>query len=170
METLPRIAIRLGGLALIVYAVINVAQYAPYLVGDNASYKPYDVVAIYLGYVFLPVIFGFVFVRFGGLIAGKLIPPNENAALESTDIETAGVTVLGVFLLYRALSDSALHIGIIYQANQLAGMSRASSNVALVTPDQYGAIVATAVEFAFSLLLVFRAKGLVNLFRAFRNR
>jgi len=146
------------------------AQYAPYLIGDSSSYKPIDVIAIFVGYVFFPFLFGIIFIRFGGLIARKLLPSDENAESNCDDLERSGITVLGVFLLYRALSDSALHFGTIYQANQLLKNSMAPPDITLVNPDQYGAILATAIEFAFSLWLVFGSKGLVNLLRAFRSR
>lgn len=170
MDALPKTLLRIGGIALLVYALIKTGFYVPALIGHWSDYESLQILAITLSHIAIPGSLGLIFVKYGGAIALMLVPVQKEPPQPSVDLEASGVTLLGVYLLYRAIADSVYHIGTLYQASQIAKLQGARTDVAYLTPEQYGEIAATAVEFAMGIWLIFGSKGLVNLFRAFRNR
>lgn len=161
-----RLALKLFGVVLIVYGAVTLASYLPSLISlrDGDTYVqvlPYAVPML------APFIFGSLLWLFPATIANTIVPlPSSQKTPAKTDwaadLERVGVSLLGLYLFYQAVSDILYHI-IAYRAKAAAlGGTRG--------PDDFPALVATTiVEFVLALFLMLRSKGIVNLLRKARG-
>lgn len=160
-----RLVLKLFGVVLIVYGAVTLASYLPSLLPlrDGDSYSqilPYAVPML------APFIFGSLLWLFPATIANTVVPLEpSNKALRgewAEQLERIGVSLLGLYLFYSAVSDILYHV-IAYRAKAAAlGSTRG--------PDDFAALItATIIEFLLALVLMLRSKGIATLLRKARG-
>jgi hypothetical protein len=161
-----RLVLKLCGVGLMVLGAVNLATYLPMLFLVSTDDQP----GMYLSYVFTllaPFLFGVLLWLFPAPIANSVVRVDAAAAKPKTgwadELERVGVSLLGLFLLYHALSDLVYHL--------LIQRAKVTAPGAVRAPDDFvPLVVATVVELALALFLLLRSKGIVNLLRKARGR
>jgi hypothetical protein len=148
------LAVKLLGLWLIVHGVTTFAQVFPRLVGSALST---DLILMFSAWVLVPVLFGSLLWLFPRRLANTIVhpglPPDGVDPDWAVKLEQVGMSLLGVFLLFQALSGLASHVT----------LYRADIEIDLYAPrDLYPAVVGRLVQVAVALLLVLRSHGIVN--------
>ncbi len=97
----------------------------------------------------------------------KKILPNENEVTEvkwnNDSIASTGIVVLGIFFLYRAISDfSYWFVFMLYAIGNNAPVK--------IEPLDKISIYVTIIEFALSIYLILGSRGITNLIMKFRGR
>lgn len=169
-QDLATTLIKLGGVALIVYAVINMASYTPYIISNPYDFPASDAIIVYLTKGLLPILIGLYFIYFGGLIIRRHIPETKIETKNLESLEVAALSILGVYLFYHAISDITAHLAALYKINQMIKSGVPMDYEGQMNPETFAAIVATIIEMALSLWLILGSKGMVSLFNKFRSR
>ena len=161
---------KLGGIALIIYAILNAASYTPYLVAKPEDIQTIDVITVYLSKVGLPILIGIYLIYFGRLLIRRHIPNTETESETLANFEKTALSVMGVYLLYYAISDKTAHIVYLYKINLMIKNGAPIGLDETMSADTFSAIIATIVEIIFSLWLILGSGGMVNLFNRLRSR
>lgn len=161
---------KLGGVALIIYAVLNAASYLPYLLGGTEEVPASTVVSVYVAKVALPALMGLLLIYFGGLLVGRHIPTTEVVPEKLDSLEKTALSVMGVFLFYYAATDMVVHLSYLYQLNRMIKSGVQTSLEEEMDADLFAAMVATGFEIIFALWLILGSAGLVNMFNRVRGR
>lgn len=160
-----RLVLKLFGLGLLVYAVTSLATFLPPLLAGRHGTE-LEVVVSYFAPMVVPVLLGTFLWFFPSPVANTIVrfdPASKSLeAGWAPELESIGVALLGLFLLYRAVSDLVYYV-MDHQAKvAMLGNVRA--------PDDFNALItATIVELVFALILILRAKGIVSLLRKARG-
>lgn len=161
---------KLGGVALIVYSLINAASYLPYLLGGTEEVPASTVISVYFAKVALPALIGLLFIYFGGLLVGRKMPATKVAPEKLESLEKTALSVMGVYLFYYAATDMVVHLSYLYQVNRMIKSGVQTSFEEEMDADLFAAMVATGFEIVFALWLILGSAGLVNMFNRFRDR
>jgi len=162
---LVRLALKLVGLGLVIYALVMLATYAPMTVlGIFAE----DMAPNWLMMTSPPLmilLFGVFLWLFPSPVTNTLFRAAEGRQDKTPDwaakLEVIGVALLGLWLLFRALSDLVYHLVTLRARAQAVSYGMEYS--------EFGAyFVATLVELAFALFLLFGARGIVRLLHQVR--
>jgi hypothetical protein len=163
--------VKIAGIWLIAYAVTRVPGAASFF--DSSYGLPWweQGIAILLPVAF-PALIGLVFFLFPATLTNKIMRGerlSEASPAVLFDIERIALSVLGVYLLFHALSGAVFISAYFIRVEQLTKTGMLVGQSHLLGPDKYGEIVSVVVEIAVSLWLIFGAKGLVSVFRKFRG-
>jgi hypothetical protein len=100
-------------------------------------------------------------------VAGNLIPnikpERQTGKLDGGSIEVVAFTVMGLWVLASAIPDTFYWAVFAYRIKAMGVGSPG------LTPDHIGYMVATAVELAIGLWLLFGSKGLIGIIRRARQ-
>lgn len=164
LHGIVRLVLKLSGVGLIVYGAVSLATYLPPLL---ISRSPEEIVG-FLPYILplaVPFLLGALLWFFPASVANTVVrssPAKESKANLGYEIERVGVSLLGLYLFYRAVSD------IIYEVMKHQAKTALLGNVR--APDDFPALVtATSIEFVLALLFMLQARGVVNLLRKARG-
>jgi hypothetical protein len=163
-SSIVRLAVKLFGMALVAYGAITLSSYLPSVFAErNWREKESIVWVAYFLPLAVPILFGLLLWFFPATVANTVIrsklPAKTGKNDFARDLEQIGVSLLGLFLLYQALSDIIYHVTF----RALIGRVR--------VPDDFLALMAaTTVEFVLALIFVFKARGVVNLMQRMRGR
>jgi hypothetical protein len=153
-RSIVTLALKLLGLWLIVQGVTTFAQVLPTLVRSSF---PIDLVLTYSTWVLVPVLFGGFLWLFPAKLANTIVHPGVSPDGVDPDwavkLERVGMSLLGVFLLFQALSGLASHLTL-YRAEHWIDM--------YAPRDLYPGVAARIVQAAFALVLVLRSEGIVD--------
>lgn len=171
-KDLVAVIIKLGGMALVVLSAINLSEFLPYLFDASNQYALVDIVSILVSRLVIPAGLGLIFLNFGGLItnhliAGEQIDSGDNSYAQH--LEQMGITILGVYLIFRTVSDAIAHAAYYYKLNEMVKSGELHGLTNIIPPDRFAAIVATGAEMLIALWLVLGARGLVAFFNRLRG-
>jgi hypothetical protein len=161
---------KLGGVALIVYAIMTAASYTPYLVASPDRFMASELFVVYGAQVLLPLFLGLILIYFGGTMIKRHVPDTHVHPENLESLEKVALSIMGVFLFYFAASDMISHLSFLFKVNRMIRLGEPTSFEAQMDADTFAAIVATLFEICFALWLVFGSAGLVNFFNRFRAR
>lgn len=161
------------GIWLVAYALIGLSDRIPYF------FSQYDPALSVWGYlvvgslpVVVPALAGVALFLFPATISNKIVRGEQ--LLSENDVffemERVVLSAIGVFLLFRTLSDAVHHSVYFYYAKQQANSGIFSGSARALEPEALAAIVATAAEFGVALWLVVGSAGLVRAFNKLRGR
>lgn len=161
---ISKLFIKLTGLLIIAYSVV----YLPYEIRSVLDPRPESVSIVqYIGVkivpYLLPVILGGLLWFFPGTLTNTFVKGESQAngkgeTLEK--LEIVAVSVLGLYLLFKAISDLTYHISLI----SITGGLRPSTPV-----DQVALVISTILEFILAAILLLKAKGIVYLLTRLRD-
>jgi hypothetical protein len=116
-----------------------------------------------------PLIIGSVMWFFPGTINNKIMGHDSEPSLNNktlNELERIAVTVLGLILMFYALSDITFHLVYVVAQNIEAS---AKLNTFMVGAENWGLIIATVFEIIFALFLLIKTNGLLLLLRKLRS-
>lgn len=163
-----RTAIKIGGLALLIYTAIQASSTVPLFLSQlKSSGFEFPVITIIAAFV-VPLIFGFMLWLFPAPIANTIIKkdlPNKSEEKFLLGIERIAIRVLGLYLLYHGITDFVSHYASYHQAVEMFG-----KNVNFAGKEKFAiGFIVTGVEIVLALLLMLGATGIVNILRKARN-
>lgn len=163
-----RTAVKIGGLALLIYSVIQATSSLPLFL-DQAKNTGFDFpIASIIATFVVPIIFGLFLWLFPAPIANTII--KKDLAVKSQDkflvgIEKVAIRILGLYLLYHGITDLAAQYASYHQATEMFG-----SNVNFSGKERFTiGFIVTGVEIFLALLLILGAEGITNIIRKARN-
>lgn len=169
-KDLTALLIKIGGLIIVVAMVGLLPSYVSAGIGAlETSWFAFFTVAI------LPLLFpslaGVLMLVFPGTIGNRIIPAEKLSELPSTyltQLEQLAMTLLGVYLLFRAISDLVLNLSKLLWVRHLMtiGELRVSN---YLFPDTVGYLAATVVEGAIAVWLIFGSSRILAFVHKLRD-
>lgn len=167
LRSMALLAVKLFGLFLIVSAIKDIPAYYAYFLGSQ-DHSIKALLGLTITPVSIPVFIGAIMWYLPGKIANAVFRQESEEKYSSKllfDLESIAISILGLYLFVSAASDVAFHIYRWYQTVRFAsGDARDFVNI-----DTYGYIAATIVELIFSLIFIFRSRGLLRLLQSYRR-
>lgn len=164
-RSIVRLILKLTGIALMVYGVVHLASSAPFFLSFiSNSETPYQSTMMLIPPLII-IIFGLILWLFPAPVTNTLLQKGtaEDDANQTwpAKLERIGISLLGLWLLYRAISDLVYHL-MVYRAQHNSPLfpSGYSEFPAYMT--------ATLVELVFALFLIFGARGISRLLHQLR--
>ncbi|USF86400.1 hypothetical protein [Candidatus Endoriftia persephonae] len=164
---LSNLLIKVSGIVIVVFAVTAIPGHI-----NSFLHQGQDTLAKFAMWVIFPliapVIIGLLMWSFPGTITNRVFDKSiesseSNRAAE--EIERIAVTILGLILLFFALSDLAFNFTYVYFTNkENAGVITSFR----ISPEDWGHIVGTIVEIAFALTILLKSKGVILLIKRLR--
>lgn len=168
-KDLTALLVKIGGVGLLVYGVLQIPSLVSLLhFGSETPFKNFFVFGV-IPLIF-PFLIGFWFLLMPSAVTNKLVKGDKLSASPPGfffDLERVALSVLGVFLLFNALSDIAYHSAFILKGKEL--MIEGLFPGEKLRLERYAALVATVFELALALWLIFGAKGLLNILNRIRS-
>lgn len=153
MKEITSLGVRLAGLILIIYTLSNVPMY--YL--SYISQLENSAIAYSLP-LLIPLIAGVILFKFPSSFSDTFIKieTKDLNKPETTEYLYLGLVLVGVFLLFYALSDIVFHI-----SNYLL-----LKNFTVIEPTMlnfdYPGLIATFIELIFSIALITKTKPIIK--------
>lgn len=163
-----RTAIKIGGLALLIYSAIQAASSLPLFLDQAKNTEfGFSVVSIVATFV-VPIIFGLLLWLFPAPIANTIIKNDLAANTQDkflVGIEKVAIRILGLYLLYHGITDLVAHYASYHQATEMFG-----KNINFSGKERFTiGFIVTGVEIFLALLLILGATGITNILRKARN-
>lgn len=164
---LSNLLIKIAGIVVIVFTVAAIPEHI-----NSFLYQGQDTLSNFVVWVIIPllapIIIGLLMWSFPRTITNKIFekeiePAGSNRAIE--EIERIAVTVLGLTLLFFALSDLIFNLVYVYFTNK-ENMSVITSF--RISPEDWGHIIGTIIEIIFALVILLKAQGVILLIRRFK--
>ncbi len=168
LRQISKLLIKISGMVVIVFAITGIPSYITGYIIQSAN-APVNLVTWVLVPLIFPLIIGSVMWFFPGAINNIIIGHNSELSLNNktlNELERIAVTVLGLALMFFALSDMAFHITYVVASNYL---DSAKLTTITISAENWGFILATLVEIVFALYLLIKANGLLLLLRKYRS-
>ena len=153
LRDLLALAIKVAGLVLIVLLLSKLPEYLKgYLVLEKMTGE--SGLWVYLVPLMIPLSLAVLFLTFPYSISDRLVTRKTSfSSAKLRDVEVLAIRLLGLILLYFAISDLAYHMSSLMLTNSDAGQEMG------VVPYDLSYLVATVVEMVFSLVLLLGAKS-----------
>lgn len=164
---LSNLLIKIAGIVIIVFAVTAIPGHI-----NSFLYQGQETLAKFALWVILPLIVplivGLLMWSFPRTITNRIFEKDLEASGSNRvaeEIERIAVTILGLILLFFALSDLTFNFVYVYFTNK--------ENMGVITsfrisPEDWGHIIGTIVEIVFALIILLKAKGVVHFIRRLR--
>lgn len=163
-----RTAIKIGGLALFIYSVIQATSSLPLFLNQLKNTGFDFPVASMIATFVVPMIFGLLLWLFPAPIANTIIKKDLPIKSEEKFLlgaEKIAIRVLALYLLYHGITDFVSHYASYHQATEMFG-----KNVNFSGKERFTiGFIVTGVEILLALLLLLGAAGITNLLRKARN-
>lgn len=161
-KDLTALLIKIGGLIIVVSMISFLPSYVSAGIGAlETSWFAFFAVAI-LPLLF-PLLAGILMLVFPGTIGNRIIPAEKLSELPTTylpQLERLAMTLLGVYLLFRAISDLVLNLSKLFWVRHLMSIGELSAPSYLL-PDTVGYLAATVVEGAIAIWLTIGSSGIL---------
>ncbi len=164
------VLIKLGGVALVIYAILNAVSSLPYFFTQPEGTASDILIATYLSKAIIPLILGLLLIKFGGVLVGRYMPDTQVSLENLESLEKTVLSVMGVFLLYLAASDLVYYFSYFFKYNRMIKDGMPMDSGAFADPEWFAGIVTTVFQTLLSLWLILGSAGLVNIFNRFRGR
>ena len=164
-RTIVRLVLKLSGLVMVIWGLVTVISFVPVLFPLSEVSMGRD--ALYV--VFSPLVmvaFGLFLWLFPAPVTNTVFRKGtKDSAAEprwAAELQVVGVSLLGLWLLYRAISDLVYHL-MVYRARTQ------STDFYTDGYTEFPAfMVATLVEFVVAVFFLFGARGIVRVLRQVR--
>lgn len=163
-----RTAVKIGGLALLIYSAIQATSSMPLFLSQvkntGLDFPVAYIIAIYV----IPIIFGLLLWLFPAPIANTII--KKDLAVNSQEkflvgIEKIAIRILGIYLLYHGITDLAAQYASYHQTAEMFG-----KNINFSGKERFTiGFIVTGIKIFLSLLLILGATGITNILRKARN-
>ncbi len=166
-RNLSILLIKIAGVVMIVYAIINIPAYISYYFSLQTN-SFWAFVGMSVAPMFIPLIAGVLFFTFPETVTNRLIRDGNETNKSSIDVqavEQIAFSAIGLYLLFRVISDFVFHATSIYLALRAGDI--ANYNTGYDHP--YALVVATIAELAFALYLLFGSESLSRFLRKLRS-
>jgi len=161
---LTNLLLKVAGAVIIIFAIINVPTYVSYYFAlQEQSFIAFLGVSVIP--MLVPAAVGLFLLLFPVTITNKIIKGEKGKKTPTMDIlalERVAFSVLGLYLMFRVVSDLVYHGTSIYLAGGLA-----TYNTGYQHP--LALLITTIVEFFFALYLLLGSSGLIRLLDKFRT-
>lgn len=163
-----RTAVKIGGLALLIYSAIQATSSLPLFLDQAKNTELGLPVASIIATFVVPIIFGLLLWLLPAPIANTII--KKDLAVNTQDkflvgIEKIAIRILGLYLLYHGITDLVAHYASYHQAAEIFG-----KNINFSGKGRYTiGFIVTGVEIFLALLLILGAAGITNILRKARN-
>ena len=147
-------AVRIAGLVLFVFTISKLPVHTmAYTIRPEYGILSYSLPSA------IPIFVGIMLFIFPGKVSGPIVNsiPSEYKVDKPKDILYVGCVLTGVAFLFFSLSDLVFHISTALILN-----FSPAYELSLQIFD-YPSAIATLIEFAFALLLIFRSRRLLNI-------
>ena len=170
-KDLTALLIKVGGLVIVVVMISLLPSYVSAGIGAlETSWFAFFTVAI-LPLLF-PLLVGILMLVFPGKIGNRIIQGEKLSELPTTylpQLERLAMTLLGVYLLFRAISDFVFHLSKLLWVRHLINIGEIPAlNYRL--PDSVGYLIATVAEGAIAIWLVVGSSGILAFVRKLRDQ
>jgi hypothetical protein len=150
------IGVRLFAIALAIYSLKSMP--GMYIYFDSENYK--SAAFMFAGLLVFVMLIAIFLWKFPLTVASNIIPNIENEERDTSwnekELLTVGLILMGIYFLYYVISDVVYWLYIWNYSQSYSGVEIELNS------EQKGSIVATCVELALSILLIFGAKGISN--------
>ncbi len=166
-RNLTNLLIKIAGVAIIAYSFIEIPAYVSYYFSLQID-SFWGFIGMSVVPMFVPIIVGIVFLFFPAAVTNKLISGEGETNIASIDIlatERIAFSALGLYLLFRVISDLFFHGTSIYLALKAGDIAQYNTGY----EHPYALVVATLAEFTFALYLLFGSAGLVRFLAKIRT-
>jgi len=167
IKQLSSLLVKVAGIVLIVYAISGIPNNI-----NSYLFQGKDTAINFAVWVIIPVLFpfliGMAMWKFPTIITNKVINGVSNEVEGNTfrELELIALTILGLVLLFFALSDITFNLIYVWATNQV---NNSPVSALLISPEDWGHIAGTFVEIIFALVLLFRSKGVIGIIKKFRE-
>ena len=170
-KELTALLIKVGGLVIVVVMISLLPSYVSAGIGAlETSWFAFFAVAI------LPLLFpltvGILMLVFPGTISNRIIPGGKLSELPNIylpQLERLAMTLLGVYLLFRAISDFVFQLSKLLWVRHLISIGEVPT-LSYLPPDTVGYLIATVVEGAVAIWLTVGSAGILAFVRKVRDR
>lgn len=163
-RSIVRLILKLTGIALMIYGVVSFVGVVPMVLLISNSEPPFQSLLVLIP-SFITITFGLILWLYPAPVTNTLLQKGtaEDDANQTwpAKLERIGISLLGLWLLYRAIPDLIYHL-MVYRAQQDSPLypSGYSEFPAYMT--------ATLAELVFALFLIFGARGISRLLHKLR--
>lgn len=163
-NSLVRLVVKLSGVVLIVYGALSLALYLPAIF----AFQRQDDVGGTLPYVLsllAPFLIGSFLWWFPAKVTNSIIRFDHSTEPKtgwSEEVERVGVSLLGLYLFFRGVSDAIYHLLMHRAKTEVLGYGGALSEFPAL-------MAATVVEIVIAILFMLRSRGVVSLLRKVRG-
>ena len=163
-NNLVRMIVKLSGVGLIVYGALTLALYLPALFmfqrqDDIGGTLPYVLTLI------APFLIGSFLWWFPAKVTNSIIRFDHSTEPKtgwSEEFERVGVSLLGLYLFFRGVSDAIYHLSMHRAKTEALGYGGA--------PSEFPALMAaTVVEIVLAIFFMLRSRGVVSLLKKARG-
>ena len=166
-HTIVRLALKIFGIVLIVNSVVSFISYLPLLFSIQSLGKFGDLFRDFIHLV-IPLGFGVLLWRYSAPVANTVVQIDPSIGEINIDwaqeLERIGISLLGFFLLYHAVTDLANHV---LEFGTNLAMSGIIASWGL--RDFLVFVTITTIKIGLALFFMLRSKGIVNLLRRTRE-
>ena len=157
LEHIVGLAVRLFSIVLAIYALRNGVSLVPYFQEQGWNAALYSYLALMVGLLLVSIyLWYFPLTVSSRLVAFRGEGATDAGSASSSEIQTVGFTVLGMYLLFNVVSDIIYWLTILFIGNR-------NNNVDFsLSADQISGMVATCVELVFSVALLLGASGITK--------
>lgn len=168
---LTALLIKIGGLVIVVVMISLLPTYVSAGIGAlETSWLAFFTVAI-LPLLF-PLMVGILMLVFPATIANRIIQGEKLSDLPTTylpQLEQLAMTLLGVYLLFRAISDFVFHLSKLFWVRHLISIGEVAT-FDYLSPNTIGYLIATAVEATIAIWLTVGSSGILAFVRKLRDK
>ena len=165
LRSIVRLVLKLSGLVMVIWGLVTVISFVPVVFPLSEVSMGRD--ALYV--LFSPLVmvaFGLFLWLFPAPVTNTVFrKDSKDSAAEprwAAELQVVGVSLLGLWLLYRAISDLVYHLMVYRTRTQ-------STDFYTDGYTEFPAfMVATLVEFVVAVFLLFGARGIVRVLRQVR--
>ena len=156
MKDITTLAVRIAGLAIIIFTTIEIPRYA-YAFASQLEKN----VFVFSLPILLCMTIGIILFKFPKTFSDAFVKLDEPVSVNATELFTLGLKLVGFVLLFYALSDAIYWIAYYIQLKIATGASITIMNF------DFPAVIATVVELLFALSLILKTKTMTGFVQAF---
>lgn len=163
-KNLTSLLIRLAGFFILVNAITNMPAYFTYALSAKDDNAPLWV--IIFGAVLpiaIPTLVGLALIYFPRTISNKLVYDTDDVKTlvdAAPQLESIAISILGVYLLFRAVSDAVYHLSRLFIYYKVISSDISYRGIPSVLPQDFGYLIATGIEFLLAFWLILGSKGI----------
>jgi len=163
LEHIVALAVRLFAIALAIYALRNGISLVPYFYEQGSHGSSYSYAAVMIVLLFVAVgLWYFPLTVTQNLVTFRGAGETDLSSASADQLQLAGFTILGLYLLFHVLSD------VVYWGSIWFIVQRSSGPPIELSLDQKARMAATLIELIFVLFLLLGTRRIVDLLRKFR--
>jgi len=167
MENFSKMIIKLSGMIIIIYSILNIPKYLSWFISYNDKSLSVFVFSFILP-VSIPIVVGAIlFIKYERITNMVVCEEIKVDNLFFYNIEKILLTILGIYLFLSGISDLSLHISSFLQGSTLYNNMYNKQLVSSFITSPY--IITTVIEIALSVILLTKTEKIMNIIEKIRN-